>query len=61
MGIGPAVAALLANLREWAADPGAWCYPVKTTRGLAVLFPEDVDGCTDEQLVAVICERLNGK
>ena len=61
MGIGPATAALIADLREWAADPGAWCYPVETTRGRAVLFPEDVDGRTDEQLVAVIRERLNEK
>ncbi|HBZ07468.1 MAG TPA: hypothetical protein DEP03_14200 [Massilia sp.] len=59
MGIGPATTALIANLREWAADPGAWCYPVKTTRGRAVIFPEDVVGCTDEQLVALICARLN--
>jgi len=57
--IGPATTALLAQLREWAADPGAWCYPVETTRGRAVLFPEDVAGRTDEQLVAVICARLN--
>ena len=59
MSIGPATTALLANLREWAVHPGAWCYPVETTRGRAVLFPDDVDGRTDEQLVAVICERLN--
>lgn len=57
--IGPATTALLAELREWAADPGAWCYPVKTTLGMVVVFPEDVAGQTDEQLVAMVCERLN--
>ena len=61
MGIGPTTAALLAKLREWASDPGALCFPVNTTRGRAVLYPEDVADRTDNELVAVICERLNAK
>jgi len=59
MGTQPATAALLAKIREWAADPEALCFPINTTRGRAVLYPEDVADRTDEQLVAVICERLN--
>jgi len=58
-GIGPATAALLAELRAWAADPLAVYYPVNTTRGRALIFPEDVAARTDDQLVAVICEKLN--
>ena len=61
MGIGPATAALLADIREWAADPGAVCFPVNTTRGRAVLYPEDVAGRTDNELLTVICEQLNEK
>ena len=61
MGTTPATAALLAALREWAADPEALCFPVNTTRGCAVLFPEDVAGRTDNELVALICARLNEK
>jgi len=57
--MGPATTALLTELRAWAADPEALCYPVQTTRGRAVMFPEDVTGHTDEQLVALICARLN--
>lgn len=59
--MGPATTALLTELRAWAADPEALCYPVQTTRGRAVLYPEDVAGCTDDQLVALICARLNQK
>lgn len=61
MATGPATAALLADLREWAADQGALCFPVNTTRGRVVLYPEDVAGRTDNELVAVICERLKAK
>jgi len=57
--IGPATTALLTELRAWAADPGALCYPVQTTRGRAVIYPDDVAGRTNEELIAVICERLN--
>ena len=59
MGTQPATAALLANLREWAADPDALCYPVQTTKGRAVMFPEDVAGRSDDELLALICARLN--
>ena len=59
MGTQPATAALLANLREWAADPEALCYPVQTTKGRAVMFPEDVAGRSDDELLALICARLN--
>lgn len=59
--MGPATTALLTELRAWAADLEAVCYPVQTTRGRAVLFPEDVAGRTDNELVALICARLNEK
>lgn len=57
--MGSATTALLTKLREWAVDPEALCFPVNTTRGRAVLFPEDVVGRTDNELVALICARLN--
>ena len=59
MGTQPATAALLAKIREWAADPEALCFPVNTARGRAVLFPEEVPGRTDNELVALICAQLN--
>jgi hypothetical protein len=57
--MGPATTALLTELRAWAADPLAAYYPVNTTRGCALVFPDDVAGRTDDQLVALICARLN--
>jgi len=59
VGTTPSTAALLANLREWAADPEALCFPVNTTRGRAVIYPDEVAGRTDNELVALICARLN--
>jgi hypothetical protein len=59
VGTAPATAALLADMREWAADPLAVYFPVNTTRGCALIFPEDVAGRTDNELVALICARLN--
>ena len=57
--MGPATTALLTELRAWAADPLAVYFPVNTTRGRALIFPEDVAGHTDNELVALICARLN--
>ncbi len=59
--MGPATTALLTELRAWAAEPEALCFPVQTTRGRVVLYPNDVAGRTDDQLVALICARLNEK
>ena len=59
--MGPTTTALLTKLRAWAADPEALCFPVQTTRGRVVLYLEDVDGRTDDQLVALICAKLNEK
>jgi hypothetical protein len=50
---------LLPHLREWASDPDAVCYPVSTNKGRVIVFPEDVAGRTDDQLLATIRERLN--
>lgn len=55
----PATAALLASLREWAADPGAQIYPVCTKTKKIAIFPGDVIGRTDDELVAFIRERLD--
>jgi len=57
--MGPATTALLTELREWAADPKALCYPVQTTCGRAVIYPDEVACRTDDQLVALICARLD--
>ena len=59
--MGPATTALLIKLREWAADPEALCFPINTTRGHAVMYPDDVASRTDNELVALICARLNEK
>jgi hypothetical protein len=59
VGTTPADAARLADMREWAADPGAVCYPVTTNSGRAVIFPEDIAGRTDEQLLTLIRERCS--
>ncbi|KQQ90378.1 hypothetical protein [Massilia sp. Leaf139] len=57
--MGPATTALLTELRAWAAEPGAVMYPVQTTRGRVIVYPDEVAGRTDSQLVALICARLN--
>ena len=33
--------------------------PRNTTRGRAVIYPDEVAGRTDNELVALICARLN--
>ena len=58
MGAQP-IAAHIAHIREWAPDPKAVFYEVKTNKGRVLIFPEDVAGRTDKQLIALICARLN--
>lgn len=55
MGITPATAAKLAEMREWAADPQAWVWPVQ---GRAI-FPADVVGKSDTELLEFIRQRIN--
>lgn len=55
----PATAALLAALREWAVLPGAQIYPIRTKTKNIAIFPEDVVGKSDEELLAFIRQRLN--
>jgi hypothetical protein len=52
-------AAFLAALREWASDPGALIYTVRGKSGSIAIFPEDVTGRTDDELLAFVRERLN--
>lgn len=55
----PAIAARLADIREWAADPSAVIYPIRTHTHNFALFPHDVIGTTDEQLLEFIRQRCN--
>jgi hypothetical protein len=48
---------LLIQLREWASEPGALFYTLRGRQGMAAIFPEDVLGKTDEQLLAFILTR----
>lgn len=48
---------LLVQLREWASEPGALFYTLKGRQGMVAIFPEDVLGKTDEQLLAFILAR----
>lgn len=45
--------ALFAQMRSWAAEPGALLFPVKTKYGVAIIFPEEVF-LADEDLLALI-------
>jgi hypothetical protein len=58
MGISP-IAAWLASLREWAADPGALIHTVQGKHGSIALFPADVTSRTDDELLEFIRRRCN--
>jgi hypothetical protein len=45
--------ALLASLREWASDPRALICLIE---GAPVIFPADVIGKTDDELLALVRE-----
>lgn len=55
----PTPAAFLASLREWASDPGALIYPIRTKTTNVAIFPEDVTSRTDDELLAFVRERCN--
>lgn len=48
---------LLVQLREWASEPGALFYALRGRQGMVAIFPEDVLGKTDEQILAFVLTR----
>lgn len=48
---------LLMRIREWATEPGALFYTLRSRQGMIAIFPEDVIGKTDEQVMAFIQAR----
>lgn len=59
MGIPPETVATLADMREWAADPGALIYTMPGKRGSIAIFRDEVTSRNDEQLLEFIRRRLN--
>jgi hypothetical protein len=55
----PATTAWLANIRAEAAGPRALVVVVKGPRGPVAIFPEDVVGKSDDELLAFIASRLD--
>jgi hypothetical protein len=54
----PDPAALLPEIREWAADPRALVFPINGERRSIALFPAEVIGKTDDELLRFIAARL---
>jgi hypothetical protein len=56
----PETAALLASERTQAADPSVFMVVIrrKTRGGSVAIFPEDIVGKPDNELLAFIAERL---
>jgi hypothetical protein len=54
MGIPPNLVAWLADMHEWATDPLAPIYLIRTKTHNIAIFPEDVTTRTDEQLLEFI-------
>jgi hypothetical protein len=52
-------AAWLAEMREWAADPRALIFPINGERRSIALFPADIVGKSDDELLAFIAGRLD--
>lgn len=52
--------AMFAQMRAWAAEPGALLFPVKTDDGVVLIFPEDV-WIEDDELLTLIEGRARGK
>lgn len=50
---------LLARLRWWASDPRALIFPVQGKHGSIAIFPDDVIGKSDEELLAFIVKRCD--
>lgn len=57
----PATAAWLANVRAEAAEPGALIVTVTSKSGSVAIFPEDIVGKSDDELLAFIAARLENQ
>jgi hypothetical protein len=53
------IAAWLTGMRDWAAQPDAQIFTVQGKRGSIAIFPDDVNGKTDDELLALVRERCN--
>lgn len=54
----PKTAAWLANLRAELAAPGALLFSVPGKAGTVAIFPQDIVGKSDDELLAFVRERL---
>lgn len=55
----PGTAAWLANVRAEAEAPGAFMVTIQSSKGRVVIFPDEVVGKSDEELLAFVRERLS--
>ena len=54
----PESAAMIANLRTELAAPGALYVAIRSSDRMVAIFPDDLVGKTDRQLLAFVRERL---
>jgi len=54
----PGTAAWLANVRAEAEAPGAFMIVIESSKGKVAIFPDEVVGKSDEELLAFVRERL---
>lgn len=54
----PGTAAWLANVRAEAEAPGAFMVVIESSKGSVAIFPNEVVGKSDEELLAFVRERL---
>jgi len=54
----PATTAWLANVRAEAVAPGAFMIVIQSTKDRVVIFPDEVVGKSDEELLAFVRGRL---
>jgi len=55
----PATTAWLANVRAEAEVPGAFMIAIQSGKGRVVIFPDEVVGKSDEELLAFVRERTS--
>lgn len=48
---------LIAAMRAYAKDPSGLCFSVAGSRGSVAIFKDDIDGRSDEALLALLTER----
>lgn len=54
----PGTAAWLANVRAEAEAPGAFMVVIQSSKGRVVIFPDEVVGKSDDELLAFVRTRL---